>query len=42
VVQVNTEQTVMVFGALLVLAVIAEFWFAFWLVIKGKVLQEVK
>ena len=41
-VQVNTEQTVMVFGALLVLAVIAEFWFAFWLVIKGKVLQEVK
>lgn len=34
-VQVNNETTAMIFGALLVLAVTAEFWFAFWLLLKG-------
>ena len=32
---INSEALIIVFSALLVLAVIAEFWFAFWLLIKG-------
>lgn len=33
--QMNSEILSVVFSSLLVLAVIAEFWFAFWLLIKG-------
>jgi hypothetical protein len=32
---VNSELLTIIFSSLLVLAVIAEFWFAFWLLIKG-------
>lgn len=38
---IDSEVVTMVFSALLVLAVVAEFWFAFWLLIKGMV-RDVK
>jgi hypothetical protein len=39
-IQINSEVLSVSFSSLLVLAVIAEFWFAFWLLIKSKVTKS--